>query len=489
MAAANFQFDTALIEPIISMLDTGMTTLMVVILTLASSFAVLDLSFTAFFNWSENIGNTLVETIKKLVRYALTFGLIKMYKELLDMAYKLFSDIGNLFGEGLGSPLKVQSIWDKLWEELSKFLSIGLKFQDFWAILYFILFIIGFIFLMFIISTITIAIIQFHVVGKLAIIYLACLPLDALSDIGRKTLGAIVGSGTQLMVAVALSSMGVKILKSYPIPENIGAENNEPHTIIVWLAVFIAISFLIKNYQSIASLILYGQGGLNGSQLGNFTGNVVSAGGSAVGGVTSLLGSAAVGGLGAAVGAVAGGVSTGGAGAIAGMKTGAKIGSKIGKYPGNLTASAAENAGKAIKVMTMDFDPIASGRKVRNMASDGIKKFMGNKKDDKKDTGENKSQETENTNSKNQNSQNVNKGNEENKSGNADRTADTKEAEEKMRSDNSKTASNKDSQKQSNEGKKVTQKHSENTKTKETENSNSETFAESEMRREKNSKE
>jgi len=469
------------------MLDTGMTTLMVVILTLASSFAVLDLSFTAFFNWSENIGNTLVETIKKLVRYALTFGLIKMYKELLDMAYKLFSDIGNLFGEGLGSPLKVQSIWDKLWEELSKFLSIGLKFQDFWAILYFILFIIGFIFLVFIISTITIAIIQFHVVGKLAIIYLACLPLDALSDIGRKTLGAIVGAGTQLMVAVALSSMGVKILKSYPIPENIGAENNEPHTIIVWLAVFIAISFLIKNYQSIASLILYGQGGLNGSQLGNFTGNVVSAGGSAVGGVTSLLGSAAVGGLGAAVGAVAGGVSTGGAGAIAGMKTGAKIGSKIGKYPGNLTASAAENAGKAIKVMTMDFDPIASGRKVRNMASDGIKKFMGNKKDDKKDTEENKSQETENTNSKNQNSQNANKVNEENKSGNADRTADTKEAEEKMRSDNSKTASNKDSQKQTNEGKKDTQKHSENTKTKETKNSNSETFAESEMRREKDS--
>ena len=489
MAAANFQFDTALIEPIISMLDTGMTTLMVVILTLASSFAVLDLSFTAFFNWSENIGNTFVETIKKLVRYALTFGLIKMYKELLDMAYKLFSDIGNLFGEGLGSPLKVQSIWDKLWEELSKFLSIGLKFQDFWAILYFILFIIGFIFLVFIISTITIAIIQFHVVGKLAIIYLACLPLDALSDIGRKTLGAIVGSGTQLMVAVALSSMGIKILKSYPIPENIGAENNEPHTIIMWLAVFIAISFLIKNYQNIASLILYGQGGLNGSQFGNFTGNVVSAGGSAVGGVTSLLGSAAVGGLGAAVGAVVGGVSTGGAGALAGMKTGAKMGSKIGKYPGNLTASAAENAGKAIKVMTMDFDPIASGRKVRNMASDGIKKFMGNKKDDKKDTGENKSQETENTNSKNQNSQNVNKGNEENKSGNADRTADTKEAEEKIRSDNSKNASNKDSQKQTNEGNKDTQKHSENTKTKETKNSNSETFAESEMRREKNSEE
>jgi len=471
------------------MLDTGMITLMVVILTLASSFAVLDLSFTAFFNWSENIGNTLVETIKKLVRYALTFGLIKMYKELLDMAYKLFSDIGNLFGEGLGSPLKVQSIWDKLWEELSKFLSIGLKFQDFWAILYFILFIIGFIFLVFIISTITIAIIQFHVVGKLAIIYLACLPLDALSDIGRKTLGAIVGSGTQLMVAVALSSMGIKILKSYPIPENIGAENNEPHTIIMWLAVFIAISFLIKNYQSIASLILYGQGGLNGSQFGNFTGNVVSAGGSAVGGVTSLLGSAAVGGLGAVVGAVAGGMSTGGAGAIAGMKTGAKIGSKIGKYPGNLTASAAENAGKAIKVMTMDFDPIASGRKAKNIASDGIKKFMGNKKDDTKDTEENKSQETENTNSKNQNSQNVNKGNEENKSGNADRTADTKEAEEKIRSDNSKNTSNKDSQKQTNEENKDTQKHSENTKTKETKNSNNETFAESEMRREKDSKE
>ena len=466
MAAANFQFDTALIEPIISMLDTGMTTLMVVILTLASTFAVLDLSFTAFFNWSENIGNTLVETLKKLLRYVLTFELIKMYKKLLDMAYKLFSDIGNLFGEGLGSPLKVQSIWDRLWEELSKFLSIGLKFQDFWVILYFILFIIGFIFLVFIISTITIAIIQFHIVGRLAIIYLACLPLDTLSDIGRKTLGAIVGSGTHLMVAVALSSMGIKILKSYPIPENIGAENNEPHTIIVWLAVFIAISFLIKNYQSIASLILYGHGGLNGSQLGYFTGNVISAGGSAIGGITSVLGGAAVGGLGAAIGTVAGGISSGGAGALAGMKTGAKIGYEVGKYPGKMTASAAENAGKAIKVMTMDFDPVTSAKKVKNTATDGIKKFMGNK-DNRENTERNESQETENTNTENENSQDTNEKN-----------------QEKMKNDNSNEASNEDSRKQSSDNE--TQKNSENTRSEKTkENSSNKTFAESEMERER----
>ena len=466
MAAANFQFDTALIEPIISMLDTGMTTLMVVILTLASTFAVLDLSFTAFFNWSENIGNTLVETLKKLLRYVLTFELIKMYKKLLDMAYKLFSDIGNLFGEGLGSPLKVQSIWDRLWEELSKFLSIGLKFQDFWVILYFILFIIGFIFLVFIISTITIAIIQFHVVGRLAIIYLACLPLDTLSDIGRKTLGAIVGSGTHLMVAVALSSMGIKILKSYPIPENIGAENNEPHTIIVWLAVFIAISFLIKNYQSIASLILYGHGGLNGSQLGYFTGNVISAGGSAIGGITSVLGGAAVGGLGAAIGTVAGGISSGGAGALAGMKTGAKIGYEVGKYPGKMTASAAENAGKAIKVMTMDFDPVTSAKKVKNTATDGIKKFMGNK-DNRENPERNETQETEDTNTENENSQDTNEKN-----------------QEKMKNDNSNEASNEDSRKQSSDNE--TQKNSENTRSKKSkENSSNKTFAESEMERER----
>ena len=466
MATANFQFDTALIEPIISMLDTGMTTLMVVILTLASTFAVLDLSFTAFFNWSENIGNTLVETLKKLLRYVLTFELIKMYKKLLDMAYKLFSDIGNLFGEGLGSPLKVQSIWDKLWEELSKFLNIGLKFQDFWVILYFILFIIGFIFLVFIISTITIAIIQFHVVGRLAIIYLACLPLDTLSDIGRKTLGAVVGSGTHLMVAVALSSMGIKILKSYPIPENIGAENNEPHTIIVWLAVFIAISFLIKNYQSIASLILYGHGGLNGSQLGYFTGNVISAGGSAIGGITSVLGGATVGGVGATIGTIAGGISSGGSGALKGMKTGAKIGYKVGNYPGKMTASAAENAGKAIKIMTMDFDPVTSAKKVKNTATDGIKKFMGNK-DNRENPERNESQETENTNTENENSQDTNEKN-----------------QEKMKNDNSNEASNEDSRKQSSDNE--TQKNSENTRSEKTkENSSNKTFAESEMERER----
>ena len=90
------------------------------------------------------------------------------------------------------------------------------------------------------------------------------------------------------------------------------------------------------------------------------------------------------------------------------MKTGAKIGSKIGKYPGNLTASAAENAGKAIKVMTMDFDPVTSAKKVKNTATDGIKKFMGNKKDDRENPERNESQKTENTNTENENSQDTN---------------------------------------------------------------------------------
>ena len=315
-----------------------------------------------------------------------------------------------------------------------------------------------------------IAIIQFHVVGRLAIIYLACLPLDTLSDIGRKTLGAVVGSGTHLMVAVALSSMGIKILKSYPIPENIGAENNEPHTIIVWLAVFITISFLIKNYQSIASLILYGHGGLNGSQLGYFTGNVISAGGSAIGGITSVLGGAAVGGLGAAIGTVAGGISSGGAGALAGMKTGAKIGYEVGKYPGKMTASAAENAGKAIKIMTMDFDPVTSAKKVKNTATDGIKKFMGNK-DNRENPEKNETQETEDTNTENENSQETNEKN-----------------QEKMKNDNSNEASNEDSRKQSSDNE--TKKNSENTRSKKSkENSSNKTFAESEMEKEKRSDE
>ena len=277
----NFEFDSSLIEPIINFLDTGISKFLPAVLVLASLIAVIDGLWSYFqHHATKDVSSIMSKVVVKWVRYAFTFGIIKIYiGSIIPMAYKIFTGIGNSFGEGFGNPLKVQNVWNKGWESVNRMFELSGKIGGLWGFVYIIFSVIAFLCLVFILSSMTMAILSFHVVVRLAVIFLAFIPFEVMTDIGRKTLTSIVNSGTDLMTCVALSSMCFSVMQEHPFPTTVTENTNSPQVMGIWLCVWVVSAFLVVSYEKISSLIISGQGGLTGADLGRYTAGVVATAG------------------------------------------------------------------------------------------------------------------------------------------------------------------------------------------------------------------
>jgi hypothetical protein len=277
----NFEFDSSLIEPIISFLDTGINKFLPAVLILASLLAVIDGLWSYFqYHATKDVSSIMSKVVVKWVRYAFTFGIIKIYiGSIIPMAYKIFTGIGNSFGEGFGNPLKVQNVWNKGWESVNRMFELSGKIGGLWGFVYIIFSVIAFLCLVFILSSMTMAILSFHVVVRLAVLFLAFIPFEAMTDIGRKTLTSIVNSGTDLMTCVALSSMCFSVMQEHPFPTTVTENTNSPQVMGIWLCVWVVSAFLVVSYEKISSLIVSGQGGLTGADLGRYTAGIVATAG------------------------------------------------------------------------------------------------------------------------------------------------------------------------------------------------------------------
>lgn len=277
----NFEFDSSLIEPIINFLDTGISKFLPAVLVLASLIAVIDGLWSYFqYHATKDVSSIMSKVVVKWVRYAFTFGIIKIYiGSIIPMAYKIFTGIGNSFGEGFGNPLKVQNVWNKGWESVNRMFELSGKIGGLWGFVYIIFSVIAFLCLVFILSSMTMAILSFHVVVRLAVIFLAFIPFEAMTDIGRKTLTSIVNSGTDLMTCVALSSMCFSVMQEHPFPTTVTENTNSPQVMGIWLCVWVVSAFLVVSYEKISSLIISGQGGLTGADLGRYTAGIVATAG------------------------------------------------------------------------------------------------------------------------------------------------------------------------------------------------------------------
>ena len=277
----NFEFDSSLIEPIISFLDTGISKFLPAVLVLASLIAVIDGLWSYFqYHATKDVSSIMSKVVVKWVRYAFTFGVIKIYTgSIIPMAYKIFTGIGNSFGEGFGNPLKVQNVWNKGWESVNRMFELSGKIGGLWGFVYIIFSVIAFLCLVFILSSMTMAILSFHVVVRLAVLFLAFIPFEAMTDIGRKTLTSIVNSGTDLMTCVALSSMCFSVMQEHPFPTTVTENTNSPQVMGIWLCVWVVSAFLVVSYEKISSLIISGQGGLTGADLGRYTAGIVATAG------------------------------------------------------------------------------------------------------------------------------------------------------------------------------------------------------------------
>lgn len=277
----NFEFDSSLIEPIINFLDTGISKFLPSVLVLASLIAVIDGLWSYFqYHATKDVSSIMSKVVVKWVRYAFTFGIIKIYiGSIIPMAYKIFTGIGNSFGEGFGNPLKVQNVWNKGWESVNRMFELSGKIGGLWGFVYIIFSVIAFLCLVFILSSMTMAILSFHVVVRLAVIFLAFIPFEVMTDIGRKTLTSIVNSGTDLMTCVALSSMCFSVMQEHPFPTTVTENTNSPQIMGIWLCVWVVSAFLVVSYEKISSLIISGQGGLTGADLGRYTAGIVATAG------------------------------------------------------------------------------------------------------------------------------------------------------------------------------------------------------------------
>lgn len=277
----NFEFDSSLIEPIINFLDTGISKFLPAVLVLASLIAVIDGLWSYFqYHATKDVSSIMSKVVVKWVRYAFTFGIIKIYiGSIIPMAYKIFTGIGNSFGEGFGNPLKVQNVWNKGWESVNRMFELSGKIGGLWGFVYIIFSVIAFLCLVFILSSMTMAILSFHVVVRLAVIFLAFIPFEVMTDIGRKTLTSIVNSGTDLMTCVALSSMCFSVMQEHPFPTTVTENTNSPQIMGIWLCVWVVSAFLVVSYEKISSLIISGQGGLTGADLGRYTAGIVATAG------------------------------------------------------------------------------------------------------------------------------------------------------------------------------------------------------------------
>ena len=440
----NFEFDSSLIEPIINFLDTGISKFLPAVLVLASLIAVIDGLWSYFqYHATKDASSIMSKVVVKWIRYAFTFGVIKIYTgSIIPMAYQIFTGIGNSFGEGFGNPLKVQNVWNKGWESVNRMFELSGKIGGLWGFVYIIFSVIAFLCLVFILSSMTMAILSFHVVVRLAVLFLAFIPFEAMTDIGRKTLTSIVNSGTDLMTCVALSSMCFSVMQEHPFPTTVTENTNSPQVMGIWLCVWVVSAFLVVSYEKISSLIISGQGGLTGADLGRYTAGIVATAGIVTGKGIEMASKTAGKSMQKIGETWSSGKGAGGKSAEILEKAGSMV-EKAGAETARRTDQTAKGAAKAIETITGNLNPQESiagairNSSVGNYISSGEKEEEEEKNTSGKENyGENrKGTGTANTETGRENNQ---KFEEEKKSESQGETRQTEKAQERKGSSYSK---------------------------------------------------
>lgn len=390
----NFEFDSSLIEPLINFLDTGINRFLPAVLILASLIAVIDGLWSYFrYQATKDVSDIMSKIIIKWIRYAFTFGIIKIYiGSIIPMAYKIFAGIGNSFGEGFGNPLKVQNVWNKGWESVNRMFELSGKIGGLWGFVYIIFSVIAFLCLVFILSSMTMAILSFHVVVRLAVIFLAFIPFEAMIDIGRKTLTSIVNSGTDLMTCVALSSMCFTVMQEHPFPTTVIENTNSPQVMGIWLCVWVVSAFLVVSYEKISSLIISGQGGLTGADLGRYTAGIVATAGIVTGKGIEMASKTAGKSMQKIGETWSSGKGAGGKSAEILEKVGSAV-EKVGSETARRTDQTAKGTAKAIETITGNLSPQESIAGAIRNSSIGNYIKPGEKEEEEENTSGNETSE------------------------------------------------------------------------------------------------
>lgn len=271
-------------------LDYGAVQIITAVLVLMSMLAVIDFVLTTF----NNIGSAesvIKALIKRFLKYAFFFYVTKDFLNISKLLFDFFTNMGLIFIDDNILPsgtFSLDSMTAILLESVKTVAGIiqggGFK-NDIWLLFYLITLFIAFFLIISLVVAIAVKIIQFYIVSTVSLVLFAFNLFEPLADIGEKAIRAIVNSGMQLTLTIALAGITVQVMNSKVQQFNldkINSNNNDILALVLFIMLLAIMALLVGQVDNISMLISSGQGaGFSlahaGSQVTRGIGNTANA--------------------------------------------------------------------------------------------------------------------------------------------------------------------------------------------------------------------
>ena len=288
----------------------------VVVIFLALS--VLSVYISIVFTPGASIEGIFSMILKRGINVTITTTIIAGWTVLIPESLIIWLKLGNIFGSGdnfkaepgqgingalTGAGSFLDAVWGKGTAATNTLYAQAGELKNLLLILlvYFMIIILFFAYI-YILTMITLSMLEYIFIGGLSVILLAFEGSEALKSISRKVINTILALGVKVLVTVAISTMAVKEMGEVPI-ELLTADNPDVLGILTWVAKCLLLAYCCINLPKLVTSLLHGNGEAFSIQsLGKFAGSV----GKAATGGAALAGAAAGAAGGALDGAMAG---------------------------------------------------------------------------------------------------------------------------------------------------------------------------------------
>lgn len=319
--AVDFQIDEKVIDVFSKYIDKGIEKLGGDVLVIMSIFAIFDMWIALTSAMTSTVEAFKVLT-RKILAYGFWFALLKNYSILTNSLYIVFTNIGKAFySDGTSeATLSVDKLIGEGFSQIGKILKAAISFNLLnslgWNLFYLAIYVLCFIFLTKSITELVISIIQFRLISGVSLIVLGFVTLEFTKDVGFKAITGLIYAGMKIVVIYSLLTIGFGVIGEFPVPE-IKPALNLVHDLASWTVLFVTITYLASESDTIVNLIMNGHAGLNGMGLGTHIASgiqTLATTAAVVVGTVMTVGAGAAAGAAAAGGSAAGGTTAGATG-------------------------------------------------------------------------------------------------------------------------------------------------------------------------------
>ena len=273
----------------------------VVVIFLALS--VISVYISMIFTPGASIEGIFSMILKRGINVTITTTIIAGWTVLIPESLIIWLKLGNIFGSGdnfkaepgqgiNGALAGAGSFLDKVWGDgtiaTNKLFAKATDLKNLLLILlvYFMIVILFFAYI-YILTMITLAMLEYIFIGGLSIILLAFEGSEALKSISRKVINTILALGVKVLVTVAISTMAVREMGEVPI-ELLTPKDPDVLGVLTWVAKCLLLAYCCINLPKLVTSLLHGNGEAFSIQsLSKFAGSVgkaAMAGGGAMAG-------------------------------------------------------------------------------------------------------------------------------------------------------------------------------------------------------------